>query len=109
MSGYIQVLTTIGTAEHACRLAATLVEARLAACVQVVGPITSTYWWQGKQETSQEWQCLAKTHERLFQRLQERIRAEHPYDLPEIIATPIVAGNAEYLAWLERELEPAEA
>ena len=103
MSTCIQVVTTTALREEAERIARELVETRLAACVQIVGPITSTYRWQGKIETDEEWQCWAKTRGDLFARVEEAIRRIHPYELPEILAMPIVAGSAAYLAWLEAE------
>ena len=105
MSAYIQVLTTTARREEAERIARALVEARLAACVQIVGPVTSTYRWQGKIETDDEWQCWSKTRGDLFARVEEAIRRIHPYEVPEILAIPVVAGSAAYLAWLEAETE----
>jgi periplasmic divalent cation tolerance protein len=103
MSAYLQVVTTTALREEADRIARELVETRLAACVQIVGPIASTYRWQGKIETSAEWQCWAKTRDDLFDRVSEAIRRIHPYEVPEILALPVVAGSASYLAWLDAE------
>jgi periplasmic divalent cation tolerance protein len=107
MSEFIQVVTTAGSREEAQRLADVLVDARLAACVQVVGPIASTYWWQNKRETAEEWQCIAKTASRLYAEVEAAIKAHHSYTTPEILALPIVAGSAAYLEWLKSELKPA--
>lgn len=101
----IQVFTTAGSKEEAERIARTLVEERLAACVQVTGPITSTYWWQGAIETGQEWLCVAKSRADLYPRLEAAIRRVHSYQTPEILAAPVVAGSCDYLAWLEGELD----
>jgi periplasmic divalent cation tolerance protein len=103
----IQVITTTGTKEAAGRIARALLEERLAACVQVAGPITSRYWWEGAIEQAEEWLCLIKTTGGLFERLEQAIKAAHPYDVPEILATPVVAGNGDYLAWLRGEVRPA--
>ncbi len=100
---YIQVITTTALREEAERIARELVEARLAACAQILGPITSTYRWQGKIETSEEWQCWIKTRGELFEQVEQAIRRIHPYEVPEILAVPVVAGSASYLAWLEAE------
>jgi periplasmic divalent cation tolerance protein len=100
---FIQVVTTTPLREEAERIARELVEARLAACAQVVGPIASTYRWQGKIETAEEWQCWVKTRGELFARIEEAIRRTHPYEVPEILAVPVVAGSAAYLGWLEAE------
>jgi periplasmic divalent cation tolerance protein len=101
MSDLVQVLTTAGSEEEAGLIAGVLVERRLAACVQVVGPITSRYRWQGAVEEAREWQCLVKTTRDAYDAVEAAIREVHSYDEPEIIATPIVAGSAGYLAWIE--------
>jgi periplasmic divalent cation tolerance protein len=101
---YLQVQTTVGSAEEAERLSATLVERRLAACVQVLGPISSHYRWQGKTEHAQEWLCLAKTEAARYAEVEAAIAELHSYDEPEIIATPIVAGSSGYLAWVSHSL-----
>jgi len=101
----VQVLTTTDTREEADRLVRVAVERRLAACGQVVGPITSTYWWNGALETSSEWQCLFKTTASRLDALGAHLESEHSYETPEIIATPIAGGSAAYLAWIARETE----
>jgi periplasmic divalent cation tolerance protein len=103
MTEFIQVATTIDSREAADKLAAHLVELRLAACVQIAGPIGSTYRWQGKVETAQEWLIVAKTRRDLFTRLESAIRQRHTYQVPEILATPVFAGSADYLRWLRSE------
>jgi periplasmic divalent cation tolerance protein len=100
---YVQVTTTTATQEEARQIARTSVERRLAACAQVLGPIVSTYWWQGGIETAGEWMCLLKTPASEFESLARHIRSEHSYDTPEITATPISLGSPDYLAWIERE------
>jgi periplasmic divalent cation tolerance protein len=107
MGDYIQVMTTTATEEDAQRIAQALVERRHAACVQIVGPIRSIYHWQGNVETSPEWLCLAKTRQDLYPQVEATIRSLHPYEVPEILALPIVAGSASYLGWLDRELKPS--
>jgi periplasmic divalent cation tolerance protein len=104
MGSYIQVSTTAGTSEDAARIGRTVVERRLAACAQVVGPITSTYWWKGEIETAQEWLCLIKSTRQAYPALEQAIRDVHPYEVPEILAVPVVAGGEAYLAWLEGEI-----
>lgn len=100
MSDYIHVVTTTEHKEDAEKIARALVEGRLAACVQVVGPVSSTYRWRGEIETSQEWQCWAKSRRDLFEQIEQTIRRLHPYDVPEILATPVLTGSQAYLAWL---------
>lgn len=104
---FIQVVTTTANREDAQRVAAAALEQRLAACVQIAGPITSSYWWQGAIETAEEWWCVMKSRADLLPQLERAIRAVHPYDEPEILVTPVVAGSAGYLAWLDRELRPS--
>ena len=104
MSDYVQVMTTAGSEEEAGRIASLLVERRLAACVQVVGPITSRYRWRGEVEEEREWQCLAKTTRAAYEAAEAAIREVHSYDEPEIIATPIVAGSPGYLAWIDENV-----
>ncbi len=90
------------------RIARELVKARLAACVQVLGPIESTYWWQGKQQTGREWLCLVKTTRVRYNALVRRLGALHPYDTPEILALPVAAGSRAYLEWLGHETSKAK-
>lgn len=105
MTDFIEIHTTIDSKESAQRIAETIVSKRLAACVQVSGPITSTYWWQGKLEQAEEWVCTAKTQKGLYDELEKAIREIHPYDVPEILASPIVAGNRSYLEWIFYETD----
>jgi periplasmic divalent cation tolerance protein len=105
MTSYIQVVTTTARREEAQRIARELVEKRLAACAQIVGPITSIYRWQDKIETDEEWQCWAKTRSELFTQVEEAIRASHPYEVPEILAMPVVAGSERYLGWLDEQTQ----
>ena len=106
MTDMIQVTTTTETEADAQAIAGALVTARLAACVQVLGPITSTYRWQGQIEIAQEWLCLIKSEARLYPQVEQAILAAHPYETPEIIATPIISGSDAYLAWLSQSLTP---
>jgi periplasmic divalent cation tolerance protein len=104
MTNYIQVITTTSSRDDALRMAHMLVERRLAGCVQVIGPITSMYRWHDRIEQAEEWQCLIKSRQDLFDVLAEEIRAGHPYEVPEILAVPVVEGSRDYLAWLQGEL-----
>jgi periplasmic divalent cation tolerance protein len=108
MTDHIQVLTTTSSREEAERIARTLVKARLAACAQVLGPLTSTYRWQGAIETSREWLCVAKSRRELYDAIETAIRGTHSYQVPEILAVPVVAGSAEYLAWLDQQVRREE-
>lgn len=105
MKSYIQISTTTETKEQARKIAKYLVEQKLAACVQISGPIESTYRWKGKAETANEYLCLIKTRTTLFKKVESAIKILHPYETPEIIATPIIKGSEEYLNWLDKETE----
>ena len=100
---YMQVTTTTDSRDEAEKLSRFVVDNRLAACAQIVGPITSTYWWQGKVEVAEEWMIFMKTTAAHVDELVTRVQAEHSYDTPEIVATPIVAGNPGYLEWIANE------
>lgn len=100
MNVYLQVITTAGTKEDARRIARSLVEQQLAGCVQIVGPITSTYRWEGDIAEDEEYLCMIKTRQSLFTTIEAAIKAVHPYDVPEILAMPITAGSQGYLDWL---------
>jgi periplasmic divalent cation tolerance protein len=105
VSGCCQVTTTLPDRAAADRLAATLVEERLAACAQVIGPVSSTYRWQGKVEQSEEWYCHIKTTLSRLTAITRRVRQLHPYELPELVAVPLVAGDEQYLRWIEESVE----
>ena len=100
MTEAIQVVTTTGSPEDARKIAAELVERRLAACVQVSGPVESLYRWKGEVQSDQEWLCTIKTSRDRYAGVEEAIRELHPYDEPEILALPILQGSAGYLRWL---------
>jgi periplasmic divalent cation tolerance protein len=104
VTGCCQVTTTLPDPSAADRLAHTLVGERLAACAQVSGPITSTYRWQGSIERANECYCHLKTTLDRLPALRERIRELHPYEVPEIIAVPITAGDPSYLKWIEESV-----
>lgn len=96
--------TTAGSEEEADRIAAALLERRLAACVQVIGPVVSHYRWKGAVEREAEWICLAKTAASRYEEVEAAIAELHSYEQPEILATPIVAGSDGYLAWVADEV-----
>jgi periplasmic divalent cation tolerance protein len=102
---FIQVITTVDKKEVAKKLALILIKNRLAACVHIVGPITSTYRWEGNVEEAEEWLCLIKSKRNLFEKLEEKIKETYSYEVPEIIALPIISGSEDYLEWLQNELK----
>jgi periplasmic divalent cation tolerance protein len=97
------VMTNLPDADSAEALAAALVEARVAACVNILAPCRSVYRWQGKVEAAAETPMLIKTTTDRYAALEAAIRAHHPYELPEIVAIPVVRGLPEYLAWVADE------
>jgi periplasmic divalent cation tolerance protein len=104
MTEYIQIYTTTENEDDARMIAQRVVGKRLAACAQVVGPIFSTYWWEGGIEEAEEWLCIMKSRKDLYNRLEEAILGVHFYDVPEIVAVPIVSGSQKYLQWLNKEV-----
>ena len=104
MTDFIQITTTTPSKSAAQAIANALVERRLAACVQVLGPISSTYWWENKVETAEEWLCVIKSSKNLYETTEQAILALHSYETPEILVTPVIAGNARYLACIDENL-----
>ncbi len=104
MSSYIVVYVTVPSAEEGEKLASALVEGRLAACVNRLGQVQSTYWWQGQVERGEEQLLIIKTREDLFDRLKSKVQELHSYTVPEVIALPILKGSESYLHWMEEEL-----
>src|SRR5450755_454782 len=105
MTEFIEVQTTIDSKEAAQKIADTLVSKHLAACVQISGPIFSTYWWQGNIEQAQEWRCTAKTRKELYSKIEEAIKEVHSYDVPEILAIAIDNGIKGYTDWIAHETD----
>jgi periplasmic divalent cation tolerance protein len=105
MTEHKLVLTTAGSKEEARRIARTLVERRLAACVNVIPQIESVYRWQGNIEEAEEWLLLIKTTSAAFERVRDAIRELHSYDLPECICLAIDGGSSAYLEWLQNSVE----
>ena len=99
MTGFVTVLTTTASEDEAEAIAETLLADRLAACVQIT-EVRSRYVWQGQIQREPEQLLLIKTRAELFEVVRGKIRAMHSYDTPEIVALPITAGDADYLAWL---------
>lgn len=103
MPEYLQIATTVEKKEDGYAIARALLEKRLAACVQVSAPMTSIYWWQGEIQQAGEYLCLIKSRRELYPEVEAAVKEMHPYEMPEIVATPIVAGSPEYLAWIATE------
>lgn len=103
MTDKIVVLSTCGSAEEAEKVARALLDKRVAACVNVLPGVRSFYWWKGKVEDSAEHLLVIKTRRELFDRLKTELAAAHSYEVPEIIALPILDGAESYLNWIDAE------
>ena len=101
MSVPMVVLVTCGSEEEAAKIANSLVEERLAACVNMISPVRSIYRWEGKIWEEKEWMLIIKTQKISFEDLEKKVKSIHSYSVPEIIALPVVEGSASYLKWLE--------
>ena len=101
---FVQISTATDRREDAEKISRALVKRQLAACVQILGPITSIYSWKGKIETTEEWLLLIKTRRELFKKVEQSIKGLHSYETPEIIALPVLEGSRDYLGWLAVEL-----
>jgi periplasmic divalent cation tolerance protein len=108
MTDKIVVLSTCASAEEAERLARRVIDDRLAACVNVLSPVRSFYRWKGEIEDSAEWLLIIKSTRDKFDGLRAALESAHTYEVPEVIAIPIVEGSPNYLSWIERELQAAE-
>jgi periplasmic divalent cation tolerance protein len=100
---FLQVQTTTDSRPEAMELARAAVESRLAACAQVAGPMTSTYWWDDGVERAEEWLVMLKLPADRYDELAALLTDRHSYDEPEIIAVPILHGSTGYLNWITEE------
>jgi periplasmic divalent cation tolerance protein len=98
---HIVVLVTVSKKEEAEKIANSLLNEKLIACANIIGPVHSLFWWAGKIEGAEEYIVLMKSRESLFNEVSERVRALHSYDVPEIVALPIVKGYKAYVEWLD--------
>jgi len=105
MSKMILVTTTFSKKEDALALAKTLLGKRLIACAQLSSPVESLYWWKDTIEQEVEYKLSVKSVEYLMENLMNEIKNRHPYDVPEIVVTPVIRVNAEYKKWLQEELQ----
>jgi periplasmic divalent cation tolerance protein len=104
MTEYIQVFTTTDTKENARQIAKRVVEKNLAACAQVIGPISSIFWWKNNINEEEEWLIIIKSKKNLYDDLEHAIMKVHKYEIPEILAVPVLAGAKSYLEWLDGEV-----
>jgi periplasmic divalent cation tolerance protein len=105
----IQVVTTTAERKDADALAKAVLDKRLGACVQISGPIESSYWWNNRLETAKEWVLTIKTRRDLFKPLEKLLLELHPYDQPEIVATACVEISSGYQKWLNEQVKPAKS
>jgi periplasmic divalent cation tolerance protein len=105
MGEYVQVQTAIPSREKGLEIARSLVDNRLAACAQVVGPMISTYRWKGEVHVDEEYLLLIKTPAVKYAELEEHVHRMHPYDVAEIISLPVNAGLTSYLEWMDQETQ----
>ncbi len=103
MSNYIIIYVTTGSINEAKKIGRVLVEEKLVACSNIISPIRSIYSWQGKICDDKEALMIMKTKKKLFKQIVERVETLHSYDVPEIIAMPIIEGSNKYLSWLDEE------
>ncbi|MGD9130274.1 MAG: divalent-cation tolerance protein CutA [Candidatus Bathyarchaeota archaeon] len=102
---YLIVLMTASNREEAVKIVRTLLEERLIACGNLVDSVSSFFWWKGEAEEEKEVLVFMKSSEKLFKKLLKRVGELHSYDVPEILALPIVDGSSSYLEWLKSCLE----
>ncbi|MGB9711615.1 MAG: divalent-cation tolerance protein CutA [Dissulfurimicrobium sp.] len=98
--GLIKIITTTESKDDARCIAEHLVERRLCACAQISGPISSFYWWKGAIQSSEEWQCAIKAPARNYKEIERAILNLHPYEVPQIIAIPVIEALAAYKDWV---------
>jgi len=104
-AGKIVILITTGSEEEAHRIADQLLNQRKAACVNIMPRVDSLFWWQGKLDSAQETLLVIKTKASKLKEITELVKKVHSYEVPEVIALPIVGGNEDYLKWLDTTLE----
>ena len=103
--GNVVIFITAGTREEALKVSQLLLERRAAACVNIAHNITSIFWWQGRLETSWESLIIVKTRVSKLEEVVRLVKEIHSYEVPEVIALPIIGGNREYLEWISEEVK----
>ena len=101
---YCVVFVTAGSRPEARRIARALLERRLVACANIVSGVESHYWWEGKVDHAREWLLVMKTRRNRFRAVELAVKQLHSYQVPEIIALPLTAGQADYLRWIDASL-----
>jgi len=103
--GYIVILITASSSEEAHKIAEVLINQRKAACVNIVPGVSSLFWWQDKLDSAQESLLIVKTKASLLPEVISLVKGAHSYDVPEIIALPVIGGNQDYLEWIGKEVK----
>ena len=101
---YTLIMVTASSREEAEKIATTLLERKLIACANILGPVSSRFWWQGKIDSAEEYMIFMKTKQELFDQIVDNVKQLHSYEVPEIIALPIVEGAKPYLEWINSSL-----
>ena len=101
---YTLIMVTASSREEAEKIATTLLERKLIACANILGPVSSRFWWQGKIDSAEEYMIFMKTKRELFDQVADNVKQLHSYEVPEIIALPIVEGAKPYLEWINSSL-----
>ena len=101
---YTLIMVTASSREEAEKIATTLLERKLIACANILGPVSSRFWWQGKIDSAEEYMIFMKTKRELFDQVADNVKQLHSYEVPEIIALPIVEGAKPYLEWINSNL-----
>ena len=104
-TGKIVIFVTASTEEEAHKVAELLLGRRKAACVNIVPEVDSSFWWQGKLDSARESLLIIKTRASLLPEIIEMVKSVHSYEVPEIIALPIIGGNEDYLKWIDDEVK----
>lgn len=105
MTKFVVILVTAGSEEEAGKIANAVLDKKLAACVNIIPSVKSLFWWEGKKETGEEALLLIKSRAEIVDEVAEAVKANHSYDVPEIISIPVSGGSGDYLKWLGREIQ----
>jgi len=104
MASYVVVFVMVSDEKEATKIVRNLLKDRLIACANIVGPVSSLFWWKGKIDKANEFLVIMKSRKNLFKKLSERVKELHSYEVPEVIALPVIEGLPSYLNWLDTSL-----